>query len=591
MLQGLNQIWNLENIFPGGSKSEALEKEMNALVQDVAGLTVTVESVGSDRGNWRSALVQFQEVGGRLREAGAFIGCLNAQDVKDDAAKILQGRLQQIFAAYGSAMTGLEKQLLELDEETFAQLLADEEIAPVAFNLEERRQRAAEKLPSDMEKLINDLAVDGYHGWSNLYNVITGRIAIPWEKDGKEVKLSVGQAQNVFSSADPHVRAQMAEKWEAAWANDAELCASALNHLGGFRLNLYKNRGWGEIHKEPLDMNRMTGETLAAMWGAIDAQKDVFVEYLNRKKKLLGLEKLTWYDVHAPLAKVERKFSYDEACNFVVEQFARVSPAMAEFCVQAFQDRWVEAEDRADKRAGAFCTSLPVSKETRVFMTFSGSSGGVSTLAHEMGHAFHSHCLNDLPLMARGYAMNVAETASTFAEMVVADAAVQSAQSDEERIALLGEKVENSISFFMNIHSRFLFETEFYEARRRGPVSVAKLNELMVSAQKRAYKDALDEWHPHFWASKLHFYMTGVPFYNFPYTFGYLFSAGVYALAVQEGAAFEEKYINLLRDTGRMKVEDLALKHLGVDLTKPDFWNQAVAMTVADAQEFLRITK
>jgi oligoendopeptidase F len=113
----------------------------------------------------------------------------------------------------------------------------------------------------------------------------------------------------------------------------------------------------------------------------------------------------------------------------------------------------------------------------------------------------------------------------------------------------------------------------------------------MTEAQKDAYCDALSEYHPHFWASKLHFYKTGVPFYNFPYTFGFLFSAGIYAIALQEGAAFEERYIALLQDTGRMTVEQLAEKHLGADLTQPAFWEHAIALSVEDVRQFLELTE
>jgi oligoendopeptidase F len=215
----------------------------------------------------------------------------------------------------------------------------------------------------------------------------------------------------------------------------------------------------------------------------------------------------------------------------------------------------------------------------------------MSTLAHELGHAYHQHVMNDMPALAQEYAMNVAETASTFAEMIVSDAAVKQASTDEERLALLEDKIQRSVAFFMNIHARFLFETEFYEERQKGLVSVEKLNEMMESAQRRAYKDALGEYHPHFWASKLHFYITSVPFYNFPYTFGYLFSSGLYAAAQREGAAFEDKYIALLRDTGSMTVEELASKHLGVDLTQPDFWQSAVDLAIADVEQFLRMTE
>ena len=186
----------------------------------------------------------------------------------------------------------------------------------------------------------------------------------------------------------------------------------------------------------------------------------------------------------------------------------------------------------------------------------------------------------------RAYAMNVAETASTFAEMIVADAALKQAETKDEKLFLLEDKIQRSVAMFMNIHARFLFETRFYEERKQGVVPAEKLNELMEAAQKEAFCDSLGEYHPHFWASKLHFHITGVPFYNFPYTFGYLFSLGIYARALREKADFEEKYIALLCDTASMTVEDLAMKHLGADLTERSFWEDAVRLAVQDVQEF-----
>jgi pepF/M3 family oligoendopeptidase len=488
-------------------------------------------------------------------------------------------------------MAVLDEKMLEVNDADWRRLLETPELAPVAFSLDERRTNACEKMAAEQETLANDLAVDGYHGWSNQYNLIAGRITIPWMREGRKLALSVGQAFNIFADPDPAARVAMAEKWEQAWSREAELCASVLNHLSGFRLNLYRHRGWDDILKEPLANNRMSAETLQVMWDAVEKNKDIFVNYLERKKKLLGLEKLSWFDLDAPLGELNQKYTYAQACRFVVENLATVIPKMADFCDGAFQKRWVEAEDRPGKRAGAFCSGFPVSRESRVFMTFAGSPRNVLTLAHEMGHAYHHHVLFDLPFLAQRYAMNVAETASTFAEMAVADAAVEKAATREEKIALLDGKVRSSVSFFMDIHARFLFETAFYERRRRGPVGVDELNRLMIEAQQKAYRNSLDNYHAHFWCSKLHFYLTQVPFYNFPYTFGYLFSTGIYAMARETGAGFEERYINLLRDTGRMRVEDLAARHLGVDLTGPAFWQQAVDMAAAEAGEFLRLTE
>lgn len=278
------------------------------------------------------------------------------------------------------------------------------------------------------------------------------------------------------------------------------------------------------------------------------------------------------------------------AAEFIVEQFGRFNPEMASFAEMNFKERWIESEDRPGKRAGGFCTSFPVKKQSRIFVTFSGTMGNLATLAHELGHAYHQQLMNELPPMAQQYAMNVAETASTFAEMITFDADLKNAANEDEKLSLIEDKLQRSVGLLMNIQARFIFETRFYAERSRGMLSVKRLNELMVEAQKEAFAGALDEYHPHFWASKLHFYNTGVPFYNFPYTFGYLFSAGVYAKALADGPAFRDKYAALLQDTGRMRVEDLAMTHLGVDLTKPAFWQEAIDSVTADLDEFLRLT-
>jgi oligoendopeptidase F len=526
-----------------------------------------------------------------MKEAGAFVSCLTAQDVKDERAKLLSGRVKSISASFASALTKWEEHLLRVEESTWQNLLDDPQIRPIAFPLNERRRRAQEKLPPALEVLANDLAVDGYHAWQDLYNSVVGRMSIPVEKDGEITYLSVGQAANMMLNPDRSVRARVFAKWQEAWAKEAELCAQALNHLGGFRLSLYRHRGWDSVIREPLDIGRMREETLDAMWQAIENSKDRLVAYLQRKAKLLGVDKLSWFDVAAPIGTTHKQISYDEAAQFILEQFGRFSGKLADFAKQAFEHAWIEAEDRPGKRPGGFCTSFPVSRQSRVFMTFAGNAQNVSTLAHELGHAYHQYVMNDLPAMAQNYAMNVAETASTFAEMIVADAAVRNASSDEERLVLLEDKVQQTVTFFMNIHARFLFEKNFYEARKNGLLSVDDLNRLMLEAQKLAYRDALAEYEPHFWASKLHFYITTYPFYNFPYTFGYLFSLSVYARAIQEGPGFAEKYDALLCDTGRMTVEELAQRHLGADITTVEFWQTAVDLAVADVEEFLRLTE
>lgn len=590
MLKNLKQTWDLETFFPGGSASPEFAVFLEELAQDIQSLSNEIKAEQHDVVDWESLIIRLQDVAKRQRHANAFVSCLGSQNVKDQYAQILNGNVKQLSAAQASMMTALDEQLLAMPDAKWQELIHSAVLAPVAFNLNERRERAKDMLSPEQETLVNSLSVDGYHGWSDLYNLVSGRLTVQVEEHGKLVQLSAGQAANRMSNPDRKVREQIGGAWEEAWASIADPCALALNHLAGYRLNLYAERGWESALSEPCRINRMSMDTLNAMWSAVDSRKNKLVTYLNRKQELLGVDGLTWDDIGAPLGNSATRLTYDEAAQFIVEQFGKFDPEMAKFATKAFEEGWIESEDRPGKRAGGFCTSFPVKQQSRIFVTFSGSMGNLSTLAHELGHGYHQQIMNDLPPMAQQYAMNVAETASTFAEMITIDAALKHAADEQEKLSLIEDKLHRAVALLMNIQARFLFETHFYEERRLGMVSVKRLNELMTEAQKEAFADTLVSYHPHFWASKLHFYNTGTPFYNFPYTFGFLFSAGVYAQALEDGPAFREKYVALLRDTGRMQVEDLAQEHLGVDLTTPAFWQRSIDFVLSDLDEFLQLT-
>ncbi|WP_117160909.1 M3 family oligoendopeptidase [Paraliobacillus sp. X-1268] len=588
------QVWNLDTLFTGGSNSEEFANYIKELEKRLEMLKNEVEQTQGKMidGDTLERIVELIRLCTmQLEEMSSFIGCLTAENTQDKYAKILVGKSNSYQAVFDKILTNVDNMLTEIPTERWVSILDSPSIKPIAFVLEERRQITKEKLPAEQEALLADLAVDGYQAWEEMYDAIVGKITIDWEDKNEVKQLSVGQVENKLNDSDRDVRKSAFDKLEAAFTEEADLFTETLNHMAGFRLQTYAHRGWTDVLKEPLSYNRMSQKTLHTMWQAISENKSVFFTYLQRKAELLGVEKLNWYDLEAPITKNSKKISFDEAAETIVEQFSKFSPKMAQFAQMAFDQSWIEAEDRSGKRPGGFCTSFPDSKETRIFMTYAGNATNVATLAHELGHGYHQHIMDDLDVLNQSYAMNVAETASTFAEMIVADAAVKNAKNKEEKIGLLEDKIQRSVAFFMNIHARFLFETSFYDERKQGFVSTERLNELMEAAQKEAYGNQLDVYDPTFWASKLHFHITDVPFYNFPYTFGYLFSMGIYARALEDTATFETFYNELLYDTGRMRVEDLAMKHLQVDLKDPTFWEEGINLCKQDVEEFLQLTQ
>lgn len=590
--------WDLDSIFSGGSNSLALNERLTELESQ---MNDYYELVGdwefsSENFEQLQTILQLQaKISDGFTQCDSYITALLSANVNDSQAKILSGKLYALLPQLQSAETVLSTKFAKINEEHWQTLLANSDFQPLAFRLDEIRRDGAQLLSESEENIINTLSLDGLNAWSSHYDTIVASITIPFTQNGETIELSAGQAFNkMMSDPDSEIRKTLFVAWEAAWKEKAPLFADTLNHLDGFRLSTYKLHGITDYLQKPLEYNRLKKETLDIMWSTIEKNKQPLVDYLTRKANLFGKEKMEWQDQDAPiiLGDLEEKtFTFDEAAAFIIENFKKFSPKMANFAQAAFEKSWIEAEDRPGKRPGGYCTELPETKESRIFMTYSNSVNEVATLAHELGHAFHSSTMWDLPSLNREYAMNVAETASTFAELIVADATLKAAKSKEEQINLLDTKLQNALAMFMNIHSRFIFENNFYAARQKGLVAAEEITSMMVDAQKEGYQNSLASYHPYFWAAKLHFFIDDVPFYNFPYTFGYLFSMGIYAYANQKSTNFEQEYIDLLRDTASMTTEELAEKHLGVDLTKPDFWQAGIDMVLDDIQQFMELTE
>ncbi|MEG0550192.1 MAG: M3 family oligoendopeptidase [Vagococcus sp.] len=598
-----SMTWDLDSLFKGGIESPELQQRLSLLDKQIETYTEEIsnwkpEADAPDFSDFTQILTTQELVKNGFSQTISFVNAIQSADVSNKKAGTTLASLFNKSTNFENANVLLTKKLTGISDTLWKELEKTSTLQQpgVAFILNETREQGKRLLSESEENIINQLSTDGFNAWSTHYDSLVAQISIPFtEKDGTKVILSAGQAFNkMMGDADPNVRAELFEKWEAAWSEKAPLFADTLNHLDGFRLTENKLHGITNHLQVPLEYNRMQEATLNAMWGTIAKNKQPFVDFLTRKAQLLGKNKMAWQDQDAPIilgSFEEKRYTFDEAAEFIVENFNKFSPKMATFAQMAFDNSWIEAEDRPGKRPGGYCTSLPENKESRIFMTYGESINEVSTLAHELGHAFHSHVMWDLPVLSQDYAMNVAETASTFAELIVADATLKQATSDEEKINLIDVKMQNAIAMFMNIHTRFIFENNLHEARKKNVLTDEEITELMLNAQKESYCDSLETYHPHFWASKLHFYIDDVPFYNFPYTFGYLFSLGIYAHAQKQGSSFEDEYIALLRDTASMTTEELAKKHLDVDLTKPDFWQNGIDIIKKDIEEFLKITK
>lgn len=593
--------WDLASLLPHPDAPEFRHylDQFKLRLEQVAGdsdrlpaVEVTKESVAA----WASFLQRYELIDGQFGDLKAFLECHCAADAENKKFQQIEAELSALSPLREKIATQVEFALRDVPIDVFHDFIrSSPELERIRYFLVLRRRNAEMRLPREQELLAAELAVDGLHAWGRLYDRLSGALKVTVVERGKPVVKSVGQVH--FDSPQRAVREANFYAADAVWSSIAEPCAEALNHIAGTRLTVYKRLGLNDHLESPLRFNRMTRETLDTMWRVITARKGVLKDFLHCKARWLGLEKLAWYDLAAPLPGLPGQsnpdvISYDDACQWIVQAFHQFSPALGDFASMSLKQQWIEAENRPGKRQGGFCTGFPTAKQSRIFMTFTNSGDSMSTLAHELGHAYHSWVLRDEPIFLQDYPMNLAETASTFCEAVLGQYRLEKCRSDYERLGILEAMLSDAAAFCMNIHARFLFENQFHQERAQGELTAQRFSELMQAAQKEAYLGALadDGGNPRFWASKLHFYITGLPFYNFPYTFGYLLSLGLYALGKEMGPSFPAAYDRLLIATGNSDAEDAVKSSFGFDLREPAFWHKSLDLIEQKANEFISLS-
>jgi len=518
-----------------------------------------------------------------LRNPLTFAGCLLSVNSRDDAAQALQGRLQTYQKRFADLLEPLS-QFADLAEDTVIDdYLADPDVAPAEFLVRHARERRHELLSLAEESLINGLSQDGIHAWGNLYDQLSGTLSCEVLVGNEVQTMGNAQAAGLMQKPDVETRRNAWQAINVAWAAHEDTCAAAINAIAGWRLELtHKRSGTRPVHflDAPVHMNRISRETLDTLLNVAKAARPLGQRAARLQARAYGLTTIGPWDQRAPAPDLGEDAAagtpFDTAVETIANAYAEVDPGMGDFVRMMVANRWVEGTQGDSKRPGAFCTGFAKSRTPRVYMTYSGGSSDIITLAHELGHAFHSWVMRDLPESQRSYGMSLAETASTFGETLVRDTLLASAASNQDRLDMAWEEMSALVSFILNIPTRFEFEQKFYEARAQRPLLPRELEEMMSEAWATWYGDALGEPDPLFWANKLHFYISELSFYNFPYLFGYLFSLGVYARRLEAGEDFYARYQALLRDTGRMSAEELAEKHLGVDLSRPDFWQGTI---------------
>ena len=585
----MNGTWNLEILYQGFDDPE-FTKDGTLLSEAIEEATAVAEE--AEKLSHTELLKKYIDVSERISHYATkliiYSNLRYSANTADTEAASNMGRIMGMLSEIAAPTAKISKVIAgyaDLEEV----IDREESLLEYKYLLTNIRRDSKYLLGDREETVFAKMNISGASAWSDLHSNLTSNVKASYE--GEEITLS--SVRNLAYDKNPEVRRKAYEAELECYERIKEPVAFALNSIKLQVLNECELRGYKSPLDKALYTSRMKRETLDALISAMEEYMPVFRKYLRAKAKALGHEGgLPWYDLFAPMGRSDKKYTAEEARDYLLSIFKGFDTELHDMVKCAFDNEWIDFYAREGKVGGAFDCGVPSAKESRVLTNFDGSFSDVVTLAHELGHSFHDRQVFGHSILNQEYSMPVAETASTFNEVLVMNEAIANANDREEKLALIESELMDACQIICDIYSRYTFEASVFEHRPREFMNADKMCSLMLDAQKKAYGDGLDEsfMHPYMWLCKGHYYSGGLSFYNFPYAFGGLFARGLYARYKTQGKPFVETYKKMLRATSVSDVEDCA-KIAGVDLTDREFWCEGLKTIAEKIDEFCDLVK
>jgi len=584
--------WNLDKLYTSFESKEYVEdlEKLDELIKDFTDWSEKNLNLPEDAANkietYLNKLINLTNVFTKLI---SFASLTSAVDAKNESALKYLDKLQMKYAETTKSFYQFKRFIASI--EALDEIIESSQfLKEHRFYLNEIKLSTKYMLSQEEEVLISKMKNTGSKAWAKLQNMVTSTLLVDIEMDGELKKLPLPVVRNMAYSADKTLRKKAYEAELESYKKIEDTSCACLNGIKGEVITLCNLRGYKSPLEETLIKSRMDEKILKAMFTAIEESLPVFHKYFRKKAELLGHKNgLPFYDLFAPVGKMNRTFTYEEAREYVVNNFRTFSDKLADFADHAFESQWIDAEPREGKSGGAFCSNLHPIKESRIMANFDGSFSNVITLAHELGHGYHGSCLTEESILNSSYPMPLAETASTFCETIVVNAALEEV-GEEEKLSILESSLQDAGQVIVDIYSRFLFEDAVFERRKDHFLSVKELKDLMIEAQKKAYGNGLDHeyLHPYMWVNKSHYYSAERNYYNFPYAFGLLLSKGLYAKYLEDRKSFVKKYDEFLRETGKNNIADV-VKIMDIDVYSVDFYRNSLKLIEEDIEKFIEL--
>jgi len=585
----MNYEWDLSILYSGFDSPEFSE-DMKALSSAISDTKVLAES--ADNMPHAELIKKFIKVSEAINEYAKkliiYSNLRYSANTADTAASSNIGKVMGMLSEVSAPDAKISKIIAGYSD--LDQIIdTDSSLSEYRYLLNNIRRDSKYLLSDGEETVFSKMNISGAAAWGDLQSTLTSSVKADYE--GREITLS--EVRNLAYDADAEVRRKAYEAELKCYEGIKDAVAFALNSIKLQVLSECEMRGYESPLHKTLYTSRMKKETLEALISAMEEYMPVFRKYLRAKAKALGHGGgLPWYDLFAPMGKSDKTYTVEDAKDYLLGIFKEFDTELYDMVKCAFECGWIDFYPRANKVGGAFDCAVPSAKVSRVLTNFDGSFSSIVTLAHELGHSFHDKQVFAHSILNQEYSMPVAETASTFNEVLVMSEAIKNAKNKDEKISLIEGQLMDACQIICDIYSRYTFETSVFENRPNEFMSADRMCELMISAQRKAYGEGLDEsfMHPYMWLCKGHYYSGGLSFYNFPYAFGGLFARGLYAKYKKEGSSFVPTYKEMLRATGVTDIEDCA-KTVGVDLTDKDFWREGLRTMADEIEEFCELVK
>jgi len=566
----LQTRWSLEDLFPS-LQSPELEAAFEAMQERLQRFEQARPLLSPElsESTFLDLLHQYEAITALGHRLYAMAGLSFAADTQDSAAQTLMGRVQQFMAEVENRTLFFTLWWKGLDEANAARLM--EVSGDLRYFLEALRHFKPYTLSESEERIINLKNVSGVQTLINLYDAITNRYLFKLEVDREVKELTRGELGPYIRGADPDRRARAYQEMYRVFGADGNI----LGQIYQARVRDWANenltlRGYpSPIAVRNLE-NDVPDQAVETLLEVCRRNAPLFQRYFRLKARHLGIERLRRYDIYAPVARSEKEYSFDQAASMVLDSFAAFDPSLADLARRVFDERHLDSEVRKGKRSGAFCWSVVPELTPYVLLNYQGRADDVATMAHELGHAIHSMLASHHSVLTFHSALPLAETASTFGEMMLIDRLLAEEKDEAVRRDLLFRQMDDAYATIMRQAFFALFEKQAHDMVRNN-ASVEELKQAYFENLQAQFGDAVEiseefAWE---WVSIPHIYHT--PFYVYAYAFGQLLVLSLYRQYRQEGEAFKPRYLRILAAGGSESPARI-LAQAGIDITAAEFW-------------------